>query len=156
ASSSSWLASMPAIESPGNSNSAGSCMSCKKPLGGIIHTYRKFDPVRFPSPTAEPLDALSPAFEHLLLYGNPRELTEDDLARALRLDPGMMAGLGPSLEALMELLRERKRKILSTYETGRVQSEARKVFFDLANQAQPPAKLDKRYREAVRDEQLRD
>jgi uncharacterized protein with von Willebrand factor type A (vWA) domain len=131
-------------------------MSSNRPLGGVIHTYRKFDPVRFPSPTAEPPDAVSPAFEHLLLYGNTRELTEEELARAIRLDPSMIAGLGPTLESLMEILLERKRKILATYETSRVVAEARQAYLDQAGQTQPPAKLAKRFKEAIRDEQLRD
>src|SRR5205807_9711513 len=91
-------------------------------LGGIIHTYQKYDPVEFPSPTAPPPDLVSPAFEHLLHYGNTRRLTEEELARAVRLDPSQIAGLGPSLDALMAILRERKRKILETYETGHAQS----------------------------------
>jgi uncharacterized protein with von Willebrand factor type A (vWA) domain len=131
-------------------------MSSNKPLGGVIHTYQKFDPVRFPSPTAEPPDAVSPAFEHLLLYGNTRQLTEEELARAIHLDPSMIAGLGPSLEALMEILRERKRKILSTYETDRVKVEARQVYRKLAEQGHPPGKLTRPYEKAVREEQLRD
>jgi hypothetical protein len=49
-------------------------------LGGIIHTYQKFDPVNFPSPTAPPPDMVSPAFEHLLFYGDSLELTEEGLA----------------------------------------------------------------------------
>src|SRR5881296_3615962 len=97
-------------------------------LGGIIHTYQKFDPAHFPSPTAPPPDVVSSAFEHLLFYGNTRRLTEEELARAIRIDPSQIRGLGPSLEALMEILRERKRKILATYETGRVEAEARKNF----------------------------
>src|SRR5579884_1225027 len=92
--------------------------------GGVIHTYQKFDPVNFPSPTAPPPDLVSPAFEHLLFYGNTRHLTEEELARAVRLDPSQIAGLGPSLEALMEMLRQRKRRILETYETGAAQHEA--------------------------------
>src|SRR6516225_9357298 len=101
-------------------------------LGGIIHTYQKFDPIHFPSPTAPPPDVISPAFEHLLLFGNTRQLTEEELARAVRLDPSQIAGLGPSLEALMELLRERKRKILETYESERVQEEARQQYAGVA------------------------
>ena len=58
----------------------------------------------------------------MLAYGDMRELTEEELARAVQLDPSQIAGLGPSLEALMEMLRERKRKILATYETERVQA----------------------------------
>jgi uncharacterized protein with von Willebrand factor type A (vWA) domain len=125
-------------------------------LGGIIHTYQKYDPVNFPSPTAPPPDVVSPAFEHLLFYGNTRRLTEEELARAIHLDPRQIKGLGPSLEALMAILQERKRKILSTYETGQVQSEAHQNFHGSAGQVQPPGKLAKRFQQAVRDEQLSD
>src|SRR5215468_5316256 len=113
-------------------------MNSRDRLGGIIHTYQKYDPVNFPSPTAPPPDVVSPAFEHLLFYGNTRRLTEEELARAIRLDPRQIKGLGPSLEALMAILQERKRKILSTYETGQVQSEARQNFHGSAAQVQPP------------------
>src|SRR5207237_4730152 len=107
-------------------------MSTCDSLGGVIHTYQKFDPVNFPSPTAPPPDMVSPAFEHLLFYGNTRRLTEEELARAVHIDPSQIRGLGPSLEALMEMLRQRKRKILETYETDRVQGEARQNFLDQA------------------------
>src|ERR1043166_4572380 len=103
-------------------------MSTPNRLGGIIHTYQKFDPVHFPSPTAPPPDLVSPAFEHLLFYGNTRRLTEEELARAVHIDPSQIAGLGPSLEALMAILRERKRKILATYETAHAEAAARQNF----------------------------
>jgi uncharacterized protein with von Willebrand factor type A (vWA) domain len=125
-------------------------------IGGIIHTYQKFDPVNFPSPTAPAPDMVSPAFEHLLFFGDSRELTEEDLARAVRIDPSMIKGLGPSLEALMEMLRERKRKILATYETGQVEAEARNNFRKLAESMQPPGKIAKRFHQAVKEEQLHD
>ena len=131
-------------------------MSTREQLGGIIHTYQKFDPANFPSPTAPPPDVVSPAFEHLLFYGNTRRLTPEELARAVHLDPSMIRGLGPSLDALRAILEERKRKILATYETDTVQGEAQKRFFDLAGEMQPPGKLAKQFREAVREEQLRD
>jgi uncharacterized protein with von Willebrand factor type A (vWA) domain len=131
-------------------------MSSSNQLGGIIHTYQKFDPVNFPSPTAPPPDLVSPAMDHFLAYGSMRQLTEEELARAIHLDPSMIQGLGPSLAALMEMLRERKRKILSTYETDHVQKEAHDRFHDLACQVHPPGKLAKSYGEAVREEQLRD
>src|SRR6516165_3294175 len=129
--------------------------TCDK-LGGIIHTYQKYDPTTFPSPTAPPPDLVSPAFEHMLYYGSMRRLTEEELARAVRIDPSQIRGLGPSLESLMALLRERKRKILETYETGRVQSEARNNFHGQAAETKPPAKLRRAFDEAVRDEQLHD
>src|SRR4051812_39797845 len=103
------------------STTGGSPMSSRKQLGGVIHTYQKYDPVRFPSPTTEPPDVVPSAFEPLLLYGSTRRLTEEELARAIRIDPSQIMGLGPSLEALMEILRERKRKILATYESKQVQ-----------------------------------
>ena len=46
-------------------------------LGGIVHTYQKYDPVHFPSPTAPPPDVVSAMFDHLLTYGNTDEFTED-------------------------------------------------------------------------------
>src|SRR5437588_2426896 len=131
-------------------------MSSRDKLGGIIHTYQKYDPVNLPSPTAPPPDLVSPAMEHLLFYGTTRRLTPEELARAVRIDPSQIKGLGPSLEALMEILRERKRKILATYETGRAETEARQTFLDQAGRMQPPPNLGKRFQQAVRDEQLRD
>lgn len=131
-------------------------MSAPDRLGGIIHTYQKYDPVHFPSPTAPPPDVVSHAFEHLLFYGNTRRLTPEEMARAIRLDPQQIRGLGPSLEALMEILRERKRKILATYETDQVQGEARSTFRNQAEQMRPPGKLAGRFQQAVREEQLHD
>src|SRR5919204_4887179 len=112
-------------------------MSVSESLGGIIHTYQKFDPVNFPSPTKPPPDVVSPAFEHLLFYGSMRRLTEEELARAVHLDPSQIAGLGPSLEALQQILEDRKRKILETYETDTVQAEAHKAFHEPARQVRP-------------------
>ena len=59
------------------------------------------------------------------MFGSMRELTDEELARAVRIDPSQIAGLGPSLDALMAMLRERKRKILETYETDTVQADGR-------------------------------
>ncbi len=97
-------------------------------LGGVIHTYQKYDPQRFPSPTQPPPDLVSPAFEQWLVYGSRRRLTEEELARAIRLDPSQIQGLGPSLDSLMALLLERKRKILATYETDSVLDQAAQHF----------------------------
>ena len=103
-------------------------------LGGIIHTYQKFDPRNFPSPTAEPPDLVSPALEHMLAYGSMRELTDEELARAVQLDPSQIAGLGPSLDMLRAMLLERKRKILEKYETKKVKRPPATSF------ATPPAR----------------
>jgi uncharacterized protein with von Willebrand factor type A (vWA) domain len=131
-------------------------MSSKDRLGGVIHTYQKYDPVEFPSPTAPPPDLVSPAFEHMLYYGSTRDLTEEELARAVRIDPSQIRGLGASLEYLMEMLRQRKRKILETYETGQVENEAHENFHGRAREMKPPPKIARRFQEAVRQEQLYD
>jgi uncharacterized protein with von Willebrand factor type A (vWA) domain len=131
-------------------------MSSREDLGGIIHTYQKYDPVNLPSPTAPPPDMVSPAFEHLLFYGSTRKLTPEELARAVHIDPRQIRGLGPSLEALMEILRERKRKILETYETSGVENEARQNFLGQASEMRPPKQLARAFERAVREEQLRD
>jgi uncharacterized protein with von Willebrand factor type A (vWA) domain len=124
--------------------------------GGVVHTYQKYDPVNFPSPTAPPPDLVSPMFEHLLRFGDADEFTEEQLANAIRLDPSQIAGLGPSLDAIRQMLLERKRKILATYETKHVQKLAANAFRDAAQQASPPPKLADAYHKAVKQEQLAD
>ena len=131
-------------------------MNQRKSLGGVIHTYQKFDPKNLPSPTQPPPDLVSPAFEHLLMYGNMRELTDEELARAIKLDPSQIAGLGPSIDALRAMLEERKRKILEKYETGKVQKTAAEVYRKQGSTIKPPANLQKRFKQAFEDEQIRD
>ncbi len=131
-------------------------MSERKRLGGVIHTYQKFDPRHFPSPTQPPPDLVSPAFEHMLMYGSMRELTDEELARAIHLDPSQIAGLGPSLEAIRQMLLERKRKILETYETNKVEKAARDAYQKQGDSIKPPKNLAKRFEQSFRDEQLRE
>lgn len=129
-------------------------MKHSQTLGGVIHTYQKYDPVNIPSPLQPPPDLVSGALEHLLAYGSLRELTDEELARAVRLDPRQIAGLGPSLESLMEMLRERKRKILQTYETEHVQQEAGRRYRELGRQVHVPPNLKRRYEQAFQEEQI--
>ncbi len=131
-------------------------MSDRKTLGGIIHTYQRYDPKRFPSPTQPPPDLVSPAFEHMLAFGSMRELSEEELARAVKLDPSQIAGLGPTLESLMAALLERKRKILSTYETDTVQKSASDAYHEMGERVSPPKQLRDRFRKAFQEEQIRD
>ena len=121
--------------------------------GGIIFGYQKYDPTSFPSPTAEPPDLVSPAFEHALMYGSYRELTEEELANAIRLDPSQIAGLGPSLDMLREMLEERKRKILATYETRAAEKRARKAFHKSIKNIEAPKAFAKFIDKAIRSEQ---
>lgn len=131
-------------------------MRSEKNTGGIIHTYQKYDPVNIPGPNHPPPDVVSGAMEHLLAYGQLRELTEEELARAVRIDPSQIAGLGPSLQSLMEILRQRKQKILETYETDRVQAEAAENYRRLGEQMRPPPAAAQRFRRAMVEEQLHD
>ncbi|MDZ4656600.1 MAG: VWA domain-containing protein [Bythopirellula sp.] len=131
-------------------------MANRDTLGGIIHTYQKYDPQRFPSPTQPPPDMVSSAFEHLLMYGQHRELTEEELARAIRLDPSQFSNLGPSIDALLAILRERKRKILERFETRKVRRRAHSAFVENAQSIDPPRKHRDQYRAAIKNEQLRD
>ncbi|TWT83944.1 hypothetical protein CA13_54180 [Planctomycetes bacterium CA13] len=121
--------------------------------GGVIHAYQKYDPAKFPSPTDSPPDLVSPAFEQALMYGNFRELTEEELARAIRLDPSQIAGLGPSLDALRAMLEERKRRILEKYETPTVVKKARQSFLKSTKHVRLPKAMDRVFRRAVVEEQ---
>jgi len=124
--------------------------------GGVIHTYQKYDPKRFPMPDAETPDMVSPAFEHLLTYGNMDEMTPEQLAEAVELDPRQIAGLGPSINSLIAMLEERRRKILQTYETEGVRKEALRAYRETAERVSPPTAARKAYEQAVRREQIPD
>jgi len=131
-------------------------MSHPRPIGGVIHTYQKYDPKKFPSPTQPPPDMVTPAFEHMLMFGGMHELTDEELARAVRIDPSQIAGLGPSLDALIAILLERKRKILAKYETDTVQGTAARNYRKLAISMDPPRRIRQRFVQAVREEQIYD
>ncbi|MCH8044332.1 MAG: hypothetical protein IID44_11500 [Planctomycetes bacterium] len=125
-------------------------------IGGVIHTYQKYDARRFPSPTQPPPDLASGAMEHMLTWGSMRELSEEELARAVRIDPSQFAGLGPSIDALIAMLLERKRKILARYETDSVQDAARRRYRQGAEGIKPPKKARELFERAFEEEQLRD
>ena len=131
-------------------------MPNRQQLGGVIHTYQKYDPKNIPSPTQPPPDMVSGAMEHMLAYGSLRELTEEELARAIHLDPSQIAGLGPSIEALREMLLERKRRILEKYETKQVREAARREYHAAGQRIKPPKPLRKPFEQAFEEEQLRD
>ncbi|MCA9085899.1 MAG: VWA domain-containing protein [Planctomycetaceae bacterium] len=120
---------------------------------GVVHVYQKYDPAVFPSPTAPPPDVVSPAFEHMLQFGSMREFTEEELADAIRLDPGQFAGLGPSLDQLIKMLQERKERILARYETRSVVTKVEKKFRQTAEQARKSGG-GKSLQNAIRQEQI--
>ena len=131
-------------------------MARRRTLGGVIHTYQRYDPRELPHPAQPPPDTVSPAFEHMLMFGSRRRLTEEELARAVRLDPSQIAGLGPSIDALLAMLEERKRKILAKYETDSVLDRAADDYRSRRDQLQPPRRLRDRFRAAAAAEQIHD
>lgn len=131
-------------------------MARRDTLGGVIHTYQKYDPRKFPSPTQPAPDLVSGAFDHMLMFGNRRELTEEELARAVHLDPSQISGLGPSIDALLAMLRERKRKILERYETDSVCQRAADAFVEQACTIDPPREHRKAFLRATTEQQIRD
>lgn len=129
-------------------------MARRSTLGGVVHTYQKYDPQEFPSPTQPPPDLVSSAFDFAMMYGQHRELTDAELARAIKLDPSQIAGLGPSIDYLRALLEERKRKILAKYETRTVVHLANKYFEKASRKGTPSPELRKEYDKAIRTQQI--
>ncbi|MCE3018564.1 MAG: hypothetical protein ACK56W_12550 [Pirellula sp.] len=123
-------------------------------VGGIVHIYQKFNPSEFPSPTAEAPDLVSGAFEHALAYGKYRELSQEELARAIRLDPSQISGLGPSIDSLRQMLEERKRKILETYQVQGLDKKAANRFEKITKRIQPPGKFKSDFHKAVHSRQI--
>jgi uncharacterized protein with von Willebrand factor type A (vWA) domain len=130
-------------------------MPTRDSLGGIVHTYQRYDPARIPPPRPPQADLVTPAVEHMLEFGSAEELTDEQLAEAVVLDPDQIKGLGPSLDSIKRQLEERRRKILERYETDAVRKKARNAFREAAQRVQPPAKFRDGFQKAVRDEQLR-
>lgn len=130
-------------------------MPTRDTLGGIVHTYQRYDPARIPPPRPPAVDLVTPAMEHLLEFGDASELTAEQLADAIVLDPEQLRGLGQSLDSIRRRLEEARRKILETYETDAVRAKARRRFRDLAQRARPPAAHRDGLAKAVREEQLR-
>jgi uncharacterized protein with von Willebrand factor type A (vWA) domain len=130
-------------------------MPTRDTLGGVVHSYQKYDPARIPPPRPPESDLVSPLMEHLLEFGDTDELTEEQLANAIELDPAQIGRLGPSLDALRRKLEEARRKILERFETESVRKKARGAFRDAARRASPPPRHREGFERAVREEQLR-
>jgi uncharacterized protein with von Willebrand factor type A (vWA) domain len=150
--------------SPGNASSGDGShedSSAGEPRvpGGLIHSYQRYDPQEFPSPispSSGASDAANAAMEHMLAYGSMREFTEEELANAIRLDPSMFGKLGPSIESLAAMLRERKRKILETYDVNPAKGEAASEYTSRVRSLRPPAKERDDYIKFTNEEQLAD
>jgi uncharacterized protein with von Willebrand factor type A (vWA) domain len=126
------------------------------PLGGIVHTYLGYDPKHFPSPTAPPPDLAGAAFDHMLAFGDMSEFTAEELANAIHLDPSMFPSLGPSLQSLIAMLKERKAKILATYETSEAQKAARAAARETTRSIDVPKHARDDFKQAVKDDNIAD
>jgi len=124
--------------------------------GGIVHAYLGYDPRVFPSPTAPPPDVAGAAFDFAMQYGDLAELTEEQLAAAIRLDPSQIAGLGPSLQSLIAMLEERKARILAEFETDMVRRAAAKAYTEQAGLVEVKKEQREALDRAVRNEQVRE
>jgi len=130
-------------------------MPARRSLGGIVHSYQRYDPARIPPPRPPATDLATPALEHMLATGSLDDLTDEQLAEAVILDPEQIRGLGPSLDALKAKLEERKRKILETHEAETVRRRARKDYHAAAAEVRPPRRLARAFTEAIESEQIR-
>ena len=132
-------------------------MAKRETLGGIIHTYQRYDPKRFPSPSQPPPDLVTPAFEHMLAFGELRELSEEELARAVKIDPSQIAGLGPTLESLMAaLLRNASGRFWQPTRPTWCRKRPAMLTKKRASKINPPKQLRDRFRKAFKEEQIRD
>jgi uncharacterized protein with von Willebrand factor type A (vWA) domain len=126
-----------------------------KTPGGILHTYTKYDPVNIPGPRQEQADIVSPMMEQMLSWGSQRALTEEEMARAIKIDPSQLSLFGPSLDFMKATLEDQKRKLLEKYETTSVRKKAGKAFRKKAKSAPPmDDSLRADYDEAVNRQQL--
>jgi uncharacterized protein with von Willebrand factor type A (vWA) domain len=130
-------------------------MPTRDDLGGIVHSYQRYDPARIPSPRPADVDLVSPAMEHLLEFGELDDLTPEQIAGAVLLDPEQIRGFGPSIESLRRMLEARKRKILEHWDATGARKRARTAFREAAAKVKPPAKHKEIFHRAVREEQLR-
>ena len=132
-------------------------MPTRDTLGGIIHTYLRYDPVKIPPPGSPMSDLVSAAMEHVLEFGDldTMEFSPEQLADAIVLDPEQIKGLGPSLDSLRRKLEEIRRNILERYETAGVRKLARREFRDAAGRARPPAVHREAFERAIHEEQLK-
>jgi hypothetical protein len=115
-----------------------------------VHAYLGYDPLEFPPPTRPRSgDAADAMLDHMLAYGTRRKFTERELAEAIRLDPSQIRGFGPSLEAIIAMLEERRRRILERFETMHAQSLAQSAYEEANKRVEVPDALAPRLRPAL-------
>ncbi|MEZ6075093.1 MAG: hypothetical protein R3C56_05290 [Pirellulaceae bacterium] len=129
-------------------------MSRKNNLGGVVHTYQKYDPGNSRTRPRPQPDLVSPAFEHAADVWPVPRADGRGIVPAIELDPSQIANLGPSIDFLRGLLEDRKRKILEKYETQSVVKKADKVYHKSAQRAEPPKPLRGIFKRATEEQQI--
>ena len=82
--------------------------------------------------------------------------TSHELANAIRLDPSMFPSLGPSLASIAAMLKERREKILATYETEAARREAKANVREQVREVEPPGPFRNDFKRAIQQEQICD
>ena len=128
-------------------------------LGGIVHTYRGYDPIRFPPPNREPGEGLAGLGDRMLASGSRRRFTPEELADAIRIPPEAIAGLGPSIDALIAKLEERRRRILEHWNPAPTEHDAAARVDDAARPFIEDDRLPEAFRtrlaREIRERQIR-
>lgn len=94
--------------------------------------------------------------EHMLAYGNLRDLTPEELAGAIHLDPSMFPSLGPSLGSLIAMLERRKKEILERFDVEPSRKAAAQAYRESVRESQPPQQFRGDFERAAKAEQIRE
>ena len=133
-------------------------MSKSRPLGGIIHTYQKYDPEELSQPDAA---AARPGLAGVRAHADVRQHARADRrgagpGRSISI-PARSPGWARASKRCGQCCCERKRKILEKYETDSVAEDGRAT--PIANgrrRSSRPSSCASRFDRAFSDEQLRE
>ena len=93
--------------------------------------------------------------EHMLSFGSRRAFTDEELAEAIRLPPEAIAGLGPSIDNLIETLERRRERILETWNPSTAARIADEDANATINAMTPPEEHAERFRREAAGRQIR-
>ena len=120
-------------------------MSNRKTLGGVIHTYQKYDPQALsPAPRSRRPTWCRRPSSTCSCTASMRELTDEELARAIRSIPARSPGSAPASMPCSPCSKSGSGRFLQKYETNRVMKEAAgATIAKLGESIKPPRNLQK-------------